>query len=162
VFLPGSELAGDHIFHQLSWSSGRVVSRFAHAFAARRCRGIGFAHYIELNTGDPRERAEITVRPESRISVVLGTLSTGQGHETSFPQLIAEWFGVEHGNVKLITGDTDLMPVGGGTASGRSMRLGAVVMAKASDQIVEKGPAHRCVAPRGRGSGHRSRAARSP
>ena len=41
--------------------------------------------------------------------------------------------------MKLITGDTDLMPVGGGTASGRSMRLGAVVMAKASDQIVEKG-----------------------
>jgi len=114
-------------------------SRRADARRRGRHRGIGFAHYIELNTGDPRERAEITVRPEGRIDVVLGTLSAGQGHETSFPQLIAEWFGVEHGNVKLITGDTDLMPVGGGTASGRSMRLGAVVMAKASDQIVEKG-----------------------
>jgi carbon-monoxide dehydrogenase large subunit len=85
----------------------------------------GFAHYLELNTGDPRERAEITVRPEGRIDVVLGTLSAGQGHETSFAQLIAEWFGVELGHVKLITGDTDLMSVGGGTASGRSMRLGA-------------------------------------
>jgi carbon-monoxide dehydrogenase large subunit len=114
-------------------------SRRADARRRGRYRGIGFAHYIELNTGDPRERAEITVRPEGRIDVVLGTLSAGQGHETSFPQLIAEWFGVEHDNVKLITGDTDLMPVGGGTASGRSMRLGAVVMAKASDQIVEKG-----------------------
>jgi hypothetical protein len=67
------------------------------------------------------------------------SFDTVQGHETNFPQLIAEWFGVEHEDVKLITGDTDLMPVGGGTASGRSMRLGAVVMAKASDQIVEKG-----------------------
>jgi len=114
-------------------------SRRADARRRGRYRGIGFAHYIELNTGDPRERAEITVRPEGRIDVVLGTLSAGQGHETSFPQLIAEWFGGEHGSVKLITGDTDLMPVGGGTASGRSMRLGAVVMAKASDQIVEKG-----------------------
>jgi carbon-monoxide dehydrogenase large subunit len=114
-------------------------SRRAEARRRGRYRGIGFAHYIELNTGDPRERAEITVRPEGRIDVVLGTLSTGQGHETSFPQLIAEWFGVEHDSVKLITGDTDLMPVGGGTASGRSMRLGAVVMAKASDQIVAKG-----------------------
>jgi carbon-monoxide dehydrogenase large subunit len=114
-------------------------SRRADARRRGRYRGIGFAHYIELNTGDPRERAEITVRPEGRIDVVLGTLSAGQGHETSFPQLIAEWFGVEHGTVKLITGDTDLMPIGGGTASGRSMRLGAVVMAKASDQIVERG-----------------------
>jgi len=114
-------------------------SRRAEARRRGRYRGIGFAHYIELNTGDPRERAEITVRPEGRIDVVLGTLSAGQGHETSFPQLIAEWFGVDLRQVTLITGDTDLMPVGGGTASGRSMRLGAIVMAKASDQIVEKG-----------------------
>ena len=114
-------------------------SRRAEARRRGRYRGIGFAHYIELNTGDPRERAEITVRPEGRIDVVLGTLSAGQGHETSFPQLIAEWLGVEHDSVRLITGDTDLMSVGGGTASGRSMRLGAVVMAKAADQIVEKG-----------------------
>ena len=72
-------------------------SRRAEARRRGRYRGIGFAHYIELNTGDPRERAEITVRPEGRIDVVLGTLSAGQGHETSFPQLIAEWFGVELG-----------------------------------------------------------------
>jgi CO/xanthine dehydrogenase Mo-binding subunit len=77
-----------------------------------RYRGIGFAHYIELNTGDPRERAEITVRPAGRIDVVLGTLSAGQGHETSFPQRIAEWFGAELGHVQLIPGDTDLMSVG--------------------------------------------------
>src|SRR5262245_7386989 len=127
----------DRLIELSDWKG--FESRRADARRRGRYRGIGFAHYIELNTGDPRERAEITVRPEGRIDVVLGTLSTGQGHETSFPQLIAEWFGVEHGNVKLITGDTDLMPVGGGTASGRSMRLGAVVMAKASDQIVEKG-----------------------
>src|SRR5207244_8731465 len=95
-------------------------SRRADARRRGRYRGIGFAHYIELNTGDPRERAEITVRPEGRIDVVSGTLSAGQGHETSFPQLIAEWFGVEHGSVKLITCDTALMPVGGVTASGRA------------------------------------------
>jgi len=86
--------------------------RRADARRRGRYRGIGFAHYIELNTGDPRERAEITVRPEGRIDVVLGTLSTGQGHETSFPQRVAEWFGVELGHVQLIPGDTDLMSVG--------------------------------------------------
>ena len=104
-----------------------------------RYRGIGLANYIEIATGAPRERAQVTVQPGGRIDVVIGTLSAGQGHETSFAQLIAEWFGVGLEQVRLITGDTDLVPVGGGSHSGRSMRLGGVVMAKASDQVVEKG-----------------------
>jgi len=104
-----------------------------------RYRGIGLGNYIELNTGVPRERAEITVRPEERMDVVIGTLSSGQGHETSFAQLVAEWFGVEVRQVRLLTGDTDVAAVGGGSHSGRSMRLAGVVMAKASDQIVERG-----------------------
>jgi carbon-monoxide dehydrogenase large subunit len=114
-------------------------TRRAEARRRGRYRGIGIANYIELNTGDPRERAEITVRPDGRIDLVLGTLSAGQGHETSFPQLVAEWFGVAHSDVRFLAGDTDLMVIGGGSHSGRSMRLGAVVMAKASDEIVEKG-----------------------
>src|SRR5438128_7229645 len=104
-----------------------------------RYRGIGLANYVELNTGVPRERAQIVVHPDRRVDVVLGTLSAGQGHETSFAQLVVEWLGVDLEQVQLITGDTDLAPVGGGSHSGRSMRLGAVVMARAADQIVEKG-----------------------
>jgi carbon-monoxide dehydrogenase large subunit len=104
-----------------------------------RHRGIGIANYIEIATGAPRERAQITVRPEGVIDVVIGTQSAGQGHETSFAQLIVEWFGVEPDQVRLITGDTDLVAVGGGSHSGRSMRLGGVVMAKASDEIVDRG-----------------------
>ena len=114
-------------------------ARRLEARARGRYRGIGIANYIEIATGAPRERAQITVRPEGVIDVVIGTLSAGQGHETSFAQLIAEWFGVEVDQVRLITGDTDLVPIGGGSHSGRSMRLGGVVMAKASDQVVEKG-----------------------
>jgi carbon-monoxide dehydrogenase large subunit len=104
-----------------------------------RYRGIGMGNYIELNTGMPRERAQIVVRPDRRVDVVLGTISSGQGHETSFAQLIAEWLGVDMSRINLLTGDTDLAPVGGGTHSGRSLRMGAVVMASACDQIVEKG-----------------------
>jgi carbon-monoxide dehydrogenase large subunit len=113
--------------------------RRAEARRRGRWRGIGVANYIEINTGFPRERAHVTVRPEGRVDLVLGTLSSGQGHETSFAQLIAEWFAVELGQVELLTGDTDLSPVGGGSHSGRSMRLGAVVMAKASDEVVARG-----------------------
>jgi carbon-monoxide dehydrogenase large subunit len=114
-------------------------ARRAEALGRGRHRGIGVANYIELNTGYPRERAHITVRPEGAIDVVLGTLSSGQGHATSFAQLIVEWLGVELSEVHLVTGDTDLTVVGGGAHSARALRLAAVVMAKASDQIVAKG-----------------------
>jgi carbon-monoxide dehydrogenase large subunit len=113
--------------------------RKTEARARGRYRGIGMGNYIELNTGNPRERAEITVRPEGRVDVVLGTISSGQGHETSFAQLVAEWLGVELGQVRLLAGDTDVARVGGGTHSGRSMRMGAVVMDFACKEIVEKG-----------------------
>ena len=119
------------------WKS--FEARRAEARRRGRYRGIGVANYIELNTGVPRERAEITVRPEGRIDVVIGTLSSGQGHETSFAQLLVEWLGVEHAQVRVITGDTDVARVGGGSHSGRSMRQAGVVMAVACDQIVERG-----------------------
>jgi len=103
------------------------------------CRGIGIAASIELNTGAPRERAEITIDPSGVVELVLGTMSAGQGHETSFAQVISEWLGVEPGQVRLLTGDTDRVLAGGGSASARSMRLGSWVIAKAADAIVDKG-----------------------
>jgi aerobic carbon-monoxide dehydrogenase large subunit len=114
-------------------------TRRAEARQRGRYRGIGVANYLELNTGYPRERAHVTVQPEGRVDLVLGTLSAGQGHETSFAQLLVEWLGVEHAQVRLITGDTDVTVVGGGAHSARALRLAAIVMAKAADQIVEKG-----------------------
>jgi aerobic carbon-monoxide dehydrogenase large subunit len=111
------------------------------AEARRRgcCRGIAIAMSIELNTGAPRERAELTIDPSGTIELVLGTMSAGQGHETSFAQIISEWLGVEPEQVRLVTGDTDRVQAGGGSASARSMRLGSWVTAKAADEVVEKG-----------------------
>jgi carbon-monoxide dehydrogenase large subunit len=129
--------AQDRAIALADWSG--FEARRAEARRRGRYRGIGIANYLEINTGVPRERAEITVQPEGRIDVVIGTLSAGQGHETSFAQLIAEWFDVDLAQVRLLTGDTDVATVGGGSHSGRSMRLGAVVMARAADQIVERG-----------------------
>ena len=94
---------------------------------------------IELNTGAPRERAEVTIDPSGVVELVLGTMSAGQGHETSFAQVISEWLGVEPERVRLITGDTDRVQAGGGSSSARSMRLGSWVIAKAADTIVERG-----------------------
>ena len=61
---------------------------------AASCRGIGVANYVDTATGVPRERAEVTVHPDGRVDVVIGTVSNGQGHETSFAQLMNEWLGV--------------------------------------------------------------------
>jgi carbon-monoxide dehydrogenase large subunit len=104
-----------------------------------RHRGFGIAAYMETSTGAPRERTEMTVRPDGRVDVVIGTLSSGQGHETSFAQLVTEWLGVPFGSLNLITGDTDIVEVGGGSHSGRSMRLAGIIMGKASEDIIDKG-----------------------
>jgi aerobic carbon-monoxide dehydrogenase large subunit len=102
-------------------------------------RGIGVAVSIELNTGNPRERAEMTIDPAGVVELVLGTMSAGQGHQTSFAQVIAEWLGVDIEQVKLVTEDSNRVKAGGGSSSARSMRLGSWVMAVAADEIVEKG-----------------------
>ncbi len=77
--------------------------------------------------------------PEGRVEFVIGTLSSGQGHETSFAQLITEWLGVEFDAVQMITGDTDIVQLGGGSHSGRSMRLAGIVVGKATDEIIQRG-----------------------
>jgi len=104
-----------------------------------RRRGFGIANYIEIASGAPRERAEITIIPEGRVEVVIGTLASGQGHETSFAQLVTEWLGVPIDSVRLITGDTDRVQVGGGSHAGRSMRLAAIVIDRAISDIIAKG-----------------------
>ena len=115
------------------------AARQAEARRCGRCRGIGIAASIELNTGAPRERAEITIDPAGVVELVLGTMSAGQGHETSFAQVISEWLGVTPDQVRLVTSDSDRVLAGGGSASARSMRLGSWVIAKAADAIVDKG-----------------------
>ncbi|MGP0093389.1 MAG: xanthine dehydrogenase family protein molybdopterin-binding subunit [Xanthobacteraceae bacterium] len=119
------------------WSG--FPNRRAQAARRGRLRGIGLANYVEATSGAPRERAEIHVRPDRRIDVVIGTLSSGQGHETSFAQLLTEWFSVPVESVSMITHDTDIVPVGGGSHSARSMRLAGIVIGGAADVIIAKG-----------------------
>ena len=69
------------------WSG--FETRRKEARARGMYRGIGIANYVDTATGVPRERTEMTVRPEGVVEVVIGTVSSGQGHETSFAQLVA-------------------------------------------------------------------------
>ncbi len=93
----------------------------------------------ESSIGTPKERAEIEVKPEGAIEVVIGTQPSGQGHETSFAQVVADLIEVPVNKVTIVLGDTDVVSVGGGTHSGRSMRHAATVMAKASADLIAEG-----------------------
>jgi carbon-monoxide dehydrogenase large subunit len=113
--------------------------RRAEARKRKRLRGIGLCNYVETTLGYPRERADITVHPKGRVDVVVGTLSSGQSHETTFAQCVAEWLGVPFDDVYVNESDTDIVKEGGGSHSARSMRLAGIVMGKASDIVIEKG-----------------------
>ena len=116
-------------------------------FAARRAeskkrgmlRGIGIANYIEGAGGAPRERAEVTIGVNGRVELVLGTMNSGQGHETSFAQLLTSWLGVPFASIDFVAHDTDRVSAGGGSHSGRSMRIASLAIGEASDKIIEKG-----------------------
>jgi len=102
-------------------------------------RGIGIANYIEITSGAPRERTEITVLPEGKVELVMGTMSSGQGHETSFAQLVTEWLGVPFDSIVYVAHDTDRVSAGGGSHSGRSMKLATTIIGQATDDIIDKG-----------------------
>ncbi len=113
--------------------------RRAEAKKRKRLRGIGLCSYLETTGGYPRERADVTVQPRGKVDVVVGTLSSGQSHETTFAQCVAEWLGVPFDDVNVIESDTDIVKEGGGSHSARSMRLAGIVMGNASDAVIEKG-----------------------
>jgi carbon-monoxide dehydrogenase large subunit len=115
------------------------AERRAQSEASGKLRGIGMANYVEAPVGAPRERIEMTVLPEGIIDIVSGTQTQGQGHATTFAQVVVAQLGVAIGAVRLRTGDTAFVSVGGGSHSDRSMRLGGTLLVKAAAEIVERG-----------------------
>jgi aerobic carbon-monoxide dehydrogenase large subunit len=116
-------------------------------FAARKrtskkrgkLRGIGISNYLETPVGIPHERVEVTVLGSGKVELAVGTQSTGQGHETSFAQVMADLLGVHPEDIVFIGGDTAKIPSGSGTHSDRSMRLGGTLMVEASTDVVALG-----------------------
>jgi carbon-monoxide dehydrogenase large subunit len=101
--------------------------------------GLGLANYVESSIGAPKEQTRINVRPDRRVEVVIGTQPAGQGHETSFAQVIADLIAVPIESVQIILGDTDIVKAGGGTHSGRSMRHAATVFSLAAGELIARG-----------------------
>ena len=113
--------------------------RRKNAAARGKLLGRGLSNYVESSIGSPKERAEITVTPAGRVRVVIGTQPSGQGHETSFAQVVSSLLSVPVDAIDIIVGDTDVVSVGGGSHSGRSMRHAATVFSMAARELIEKG-----------------------
>lgn len=114
-------------------------ARKAEAAGRGKLLGRGFANYVESSIGTPKERAEIEIKDDGTVEVVIGTQPSGQGHETSFAQVVADMIQVPVEKVWIVLGDTDIVSVGGGSHSGRSMRHAGTVMAMASADLLAEG-----------------------
>ena len=107
---------------------------------ARGClRGLGFAYHIKGTGGSPHENVDIRFEPDGTVSLITGTQTIGQGHETTFPQILADRLGLPNEMIRLRQGDTDLIPNGGGHGSSRATYMGGTAIWRASESIVQKG-----------------------
>jgi carbon-monoxide dehydrogenase large subunit len=128
------------------------AARAAASKANGKLRGFGMSTYIEACGIAPSalvgalgaraglyEAANVRVHPTGSVTVFTGTHSHGQGHETTFAQLIADRLGVSTDQVEVVHGDTDRIPFGMGTYGSRSASVGGSAIVKALDKIVDKG-----------------------
>jgi carbon-monoxide dehydrogenase large subunit len=116
-------------------------------FAARRedsaarglLRGLGFAYHIKGTGGSPHENVDIRFELDGTVLLITGTQTIGQGHETTFPQILAERLGLPNDRIRLVQGDTDVIPAGGGHGSSRATYMGGTAIWRAADEIIAKG-----------------------
>ena len=109
--------------------------------AARRGRrrGIGLAYYLEATGGAPTERAEIRFADDGMVDVLVGTQSTGQGHETAYIMLTAHELGIPREKIRVVQGDSDEIPTGGGTGGARSLYSEGQAILATTATVIEKG-----------------------
>ena len=128
------------------------AARAAQAKERGKLRGIGFSSYVEACGIAPSaavgqlgggvglwESAQVRFNPTGNVQVFTGTHSHGQGHETTFAQLVCDQLGVPFENIDVIHGDTARTQFGMGTYGSRSLAVGGVAIAKACDKLIAKG-----------------------
>ncbi|MEO6363727.1 MAG: molybdopterin cofactor-binding domain-containing protein, partial [Caldimonas sp.] len=120
--------------------------------AKGKLRGLGYSCYIEACGIAPSniagalgaraglfEAGEVRVHPTGTVTVFTGSHSHGQGHETTFAQVVAAKLGIPVANVEIVHGDTGRIPFGMGTYGSRSLSVGGTAIVKAVDKVIAKG-----------------------
>src|SRR6266478_130330 len=114
-------------------------ARRAGARARGRYRGLGHAVYIEQSGFPPDEFAELRFDPSGALTILMGTQSSGQGHQTAYTQLAAEQLGLPFDKIRVLQGDSDAIGFGRGTGGSRSLPVGGAALAHAADKLITKG-----------------------
>jgi aerobic carbon-monoxide dehydrogenase large subunit len=114
-------------------------ARRAESQGGGRCRGLGHAVYIEQSGFPPDEFAELRFDPSGTLTLLMGTQSSGQGHQTAYAQLAAEKLGLPLDKIRVLQGDTDAVGFGRGTGGSRSIPVGGAALAHAADKLIQKG-----------------------
>jgi carbon-monoxide dehydrogenase large subunit len=122
---------------QADWAG--FAKRRGEAKSRGRLRGIGIANPIEKAAGPGQEFAEIRFHPSGNATLLMGSKNQGQGHETTFKQVLNERLGLDPTVVQYIDGDTDRVAFGIGTNGSRSTVIGGSALWMAADKVIAKG-----------------------
>ncbi|MFC3126759.1 xanthine dehydrogenase family protein molybdopterin-binding subunit [Pseudoroseomonas globiformis] len=114
-------------------------SRRAEAQARGKRRGIGMAYYLEATGGDASERAAMRFADDGMLDVLVGTQSTGQGHETAYAMITGHQLGIPIEKIRVLQGDSDGLPSGGGTGGARSLYSEGAALLATTASVIEKG-----------------------
>lgn len=127
----------DHGLEFADWDG--FAARKAESEAQGKLRGIGFASYLEITAGQGQEMGAIGFGDDGRVTLTTGTLDYGQGHASTFAQVIAERLGLPFEAIDLVQNDSDKLLFGGGTGGSRSVMASSQALLIAADTVIEKG-----------------------
>ena len=129
----------DRAMQKADWSG--FAARKAAATARGKHLGIGMSYYIEQCGGGGGEDAHVKFEEDGSITIMVGTQSTGQGHETAFAQIVSDALSIPMENIRVLQGDTDVIPSGGGTGGSRSIPVCGNSVQNAAEKVIEHGKA---------------------
>ncbi len=127
----------DKALEKSDWAG--FAARKAESASRGKRRGIGMAYYLEATGGDPSERAEFRFKDDGFVDVLVGTQSSGQGHETAYAMITSHQLGVPIDKIRVLQGDSDDIPVGGGTGGARSLYSEGTALLATATTVIEKG-----------------------
>lgn len=104
-----------------------------------KLRGIGMSYYVEICSAMGGETTHVMFEPNGRVTVLIGTQASGQGHETSYAQMVAAGLGVDFDLVDIVQGDSRRVPTGEGTGGSRSMAIGGGSLYRSVDSVIASG-----------------------
>jgi carbon-monoxide dehydrogenase large subunit len=121
--------------------AGDFPARRAAAREKGRLRGLGVATYLEITLGAPAETSQVRFDDDGGVTLLVGTHSNGQGHQTAYVQLVSDTLGLDPSIIRYVQADTGQIATGGGHGGSRTLGMGGVAMVKAAETVREKGRA---------------------